>query len=191
MKSRIWVEPQSWLNYLNNMAEFQIRYNHPKGWSSHYTLLLKAIFSSTGPVVEVGGGFFSTPLLHWVCKSLDRYLITYENDPRFKDLVKSFQSPKHKIVFLEDWNTMDFKKHYGVVFIDHHPPQRRAVDVWNFRDSADYIVMHDTNPPDKYHWRETLAKFKYQYDWTEYKPWSSVVSNLFDVTKWDNNILHL
>lgn len=167
-----------------------MRLNNPKGWSTHITLLLKAVFSSEGPVAEVGGGVFSTPVLHWVCKSLGRKLITYENELEYYKFEKKFQSGMHKIKFLTNWNDMDFKTHWGVVFIDHHPPQRRGVDALNFKNTADYIVMHDTVPPDKYGWRRDLLTFKYMYDWKENENWASVVSNFYDVTKWDNNILH-
>ncbi|KKR28418.1 MAG: hypothetical protein UT61_C0050G0002 [Candidatus Woesebacteria bacterium GW2011_GWA1_39_8] len=168
----------------------RIKYDQAKGWSSHFTLLIKAILASRGPVAEVGAGFFSTPLLHWMCKSLGRLLITYENEREFYKFAKNFQDKGHKVKFIENWDKMDFRSRWGVVFIDHHPPQRRGVDALNFQNVADYVVMHDTNPPDKYKWRKDLAKFKYQYDWTELMPWASVVSNFHDVTKWDNNILN-
>ncbi len=161
-----------------------------KGWSSHLTLLIKAVFSSKGPVVEVGGGLFSTPALHSICRSLGRELVTYESDPNFYELIKNFEDEGHKVIFIEDWDTMDFKRHWGVVFIDHHPPQRRGVDALNFKNTADYVVMHDTNPPDKYRWRTALSQFKYQHDWTDIMPWASVVSDVYDVSKWDNNILN-
>ena len=149
-----------------------ISYNRAKEWSSHFTLLIKAILASKGPVVEVGAGFFSTPLLHWLCKSL--------------------QSPLHKIKFIENWDAMDFETRWGVVFIDHHPPERRGVDVINFKDTADYIVIHDTNDSEnKYNYQMAWPHFKYRYDWVAYKPWASVVSNTVDVSKWDNNVLNV
>ncbi|KKR28419.1 MAG: hypothetical protein UT61_C0050G0003 [Candidatus Woesebacteria bacterium GW2011_GWA1_39_8] len=169
-----------------------ISYNRAKEWSSHFTLLIKAILASKGPVVEVGAGFFSTPLLHWLCKSLDKKLVTYENTQEFYDFAKRFQSPLHKIKFIENWDAMDFETRWGVVFIDHHPPERRGVDVINFKDTADYIVIHDTNDSEnKYNYQMAWPHFKYRYDWVAYKPWASVVSNTVDVSKWDNNVLNV
>ncbi len=170
----------------------KIRLRRAKEWSSHQTMLIKAVFASRGPVAEVGGGLFSTPLLHWICKSLNRKLITYENEPEFYRFAKKFQSKLHIIRWIENWDDMDFKRHWGVVLIDHTPnlPQRRAIDVISFKDTADYIVVHDTYLPEHFNYGTVWPHFKYRYDWTECKQWTTVVSNFYDVTKWDNNILH-
>jgi len=87
----------------------RIKYDQAKGWSSHFTLLIKAILASRGPVAEVGAGFFSTPLLHWMCKSLGRLLITYENEREFYKFAKNFQDKGHKVKFIENWDKMDFR----------------------------------------------------------------------------------
>lgn len=154
-----------------------------KGWTTHMTMLIKvlAMLELEDPkgrkaVLEVGGGPFSTPILHWICKLQGRKLVTYENEPTFYKLCKRFQSGLHSIRFIEDWDKMDFKTHWGMVFIDHHPSERRVVDVVNFKDKADYIVIHDTNRA-KYYFEPGFAQFKYRYDWKDCKPYTSVVSN--------------
>ena len=146
-------------------------------------MLIKAVLASEGDVVEVGGGLFSTPLLHWLCHSLNRKLITYENDERFCEFAKEFEDSMHEVIVIKDWDDMDFKTHRGVVLIDHHPEPRRYVDVLNFKDSADYIVMHDTERPDKYGYDKVWEHFKYAKHWKDSKPWTSVVSNLKDLSK--------
>jgi len=179
------------------LMQKQPRLNHSKGWSTHQTLLLKALFSSKGPVLEVGGGLFSTPLLHWMCKSLDRKLVSCENDKEWFDIVvHNFVAPNHRTVFITDWEKeLDLKTHWGLVFIDHHPNIRRALDVIRFKDTADYIVIHDTdyegmNRRMRYDYARVWPNFKYIYHWKACRPWSSVVSNFYDVSKWDDNILH-
>lgn len=153
-----------------------------KNWSTHMALLIKVMLVSKGDVVEVGGGLYSTPLLHWMCKNMDRKLITYENDPTFIELAKGFQSENHHVIIIENWDEMDFKTHRGVVFIDHHPNERRAIDVINFKDSADYIVIHDTEDEQKHKWSKAWNHFKYRLDWKDCKPWTSVVSNFKDLS---------
>lgn len=148
-----------------------------KLWTTHMTVLMKVLGNSEGPVLEVGGGPFSTPLLHWICKMQGRKLVTYENEPTFFRLCKGFQSPLHKVRFIENWDDMDFETHWGVVFIDHHPDDRRVVDIINFKDKADFIVVHDTEKEEKYGFPKAWKLFKNIYTWKECKPWTTVVSN--------------
>lgn len=146
------------------------------------TLLIKALAATEGTVVEVGGGVFSTPLLHWLCKMQNRRLITYENEELYYRFSKEFQSPQHPVRLIKDWDDMDFKSHRGVVFIDHHPEHRRGLDALRFKN-ADIIVMHDTERPEKYNYSEVWKHFKYVAHWRDCKPWTSMVSNKIDVTK--------
>lgn len=162
---------------------YNISFKNPKHWSTHMTMLMKAVRVSGGTVVEVGGGIFSTPLLHWMCKEMGRRLISYENDPEFFRLMHEFQSRDHSVRFIENWDDMDFKSHRGVVFIDHHPEARRGADAIRFKDSADFIVLHDTERPEKYGYDAVWQHFKYVYHWKDCRPWTSVVSNRYDINE--------
>lgn len=155
----------------------KIKVDTIKLWTTHMTCLIKVLLNSKGPVLEVGGGPFSTPLLHWMCKMQNRKLVTYENEPTFYELCRRFKSPLHRVRFIENWDTMDFKTHWGVVFIDHHPDERRVKDVINFKDKADFIVIHDTEKEKKYRWDKAWPLFEYVHHWKECKPYTSVVSN--------------
>ena len=157
----------------------------PKRLSSHNLLLIKALLMSKGDVAEVGAGTYSTPLLHWLTKGMNRKLITYENSEEFFLFAKKFQSRLHRIRKIDNWDDMDFKKHWGVVFIDHAPGIRRFQDVINFKDTADYIVMHDTESEQYkvYGYDKAWSYFKYKYDWIDGQPHTSVVSNFYPLDK--------
>lgn len=163
------------------MKYIPIKIQTMKGWTTHMTMLIKALSASEGPVLEVGGGPFSTPLLHWMCKIQNRKLVTYENDPTFYELCSRFVSNGHRVRFIEDWDEMDFKTHWGVVFIDHHPDMRRVEDIINFKDKADYIVVHDVEKVEKYNLTKALPHFKYHYIDKGCKPWTGVYSNFKDL----------
>lgn len=160
-----------------------ITFKNPKHWSTHMPMLIRALEMTEGTVVEVGGGVFSTPLLHWLCKMQNRRLITYENEPQFFAFSKEFQSEKHSVRLINNWDEMDFKSPRGVVFIDHHPEQRRGLDAIRFKDSAQIIVMHDSERPDKYNYNGVWEHFKYVHHWKDCRPWTSVVSNYKDLSK--------
>lgn len=160
----------------------ELTFKNPKSWSTHMPMLIKTVQASEGEVLEVGGGVFSTPLLHWLCKVEGRKLTTYENDPITFEFVHAFQSHLHRTRFIKSWDKMDFKRHWGVVLIDHHPEARRTPDAIRFKDSADFIVLHDTEKPLKYGYDELWQHFKYVYHDKGCRPWTSVVSNTKDLS---------
>lgn len=153
-----------------------------KSQTTHIGVLVKVLEASDGDVVELGAGPASTPLLHWLCKEMNRKLITYENNPDYFNFAKSFHSRGHQIISVGDWNSIDTKTHRGLVFVDHAPAERRGPDAIRFKDSADYIIMHDTEKPDDYGYDEVWPNFKYSYTWKECRPWVSVVSNTKDLS---------
>jgi len=146
------------------------------------TTLIKVLQKSEGPVLELGGGPFSTPLLHWMCKIQGRKLVTYESDPQYFRLCKGFQSHLHRVRFVEEdnWGSVPLEK-WGVIFIDHHPDKRRVIDLIKFKDHADYLIMHDTEKEEKYELHKAFPLFKYMHIWQESKPWTSVFSNTKDL----------
>ncbi len=171
-------------------TKIKLAIGHIKGFSSHNTLLIRAILMSKGDVCEVGSGLFSTPILHALCKAMGRNLVTYENNDTWFTFAKYFQSRLHRIRKIESWDNMDFKRHWGVVFLDHAPANRRPQDMINFKDTADYIVMHDTTPKEdsKYGYSKAWKHFKYRYDWTAYTPHTSIVSNFYPLEKFDRTL---
>ena len=144
-------------------------------------VLVKVLYISEGDVVEIGSGPASTPLLHWVCKDLNRNLITYENNQDYYNYARQFQSRMHRIVLITDWDDVDFKTRCGVVFVDHAPSERRSIDIINFKNSAVYLVIHDTEKEKQYGYEKIWPHFKYVYTWKECRPWVSVVSNFKDL----------
>lgn len=153
-----------------------------KEYTTNMPMLIKVLSISKGDVIECGGGIFSTPLLHWLCKMQNRKLITYETELSYYKFERKFQSPLHRIRFVENWDDIPIPKHVGVVFIDHHPSERRMVETLRFKDVADYIIIHDTERESReYNQEEVFDQFKYRYDWKDCKPWTSVFSNFKDL----------
>lgn len=148
--------------------------------------LMRALKETSGDVCEVGAGFSSTPLLHWLC--LGRNLVTYESDPDYAHLARKFRSGNHKIREVDrTFNQVDYNRHWSVVFIDHSPgrPQTRGFDAARFKN-VDLLVLHDTEPESSTHYGYDLVYplYKYRYDWTLCKPHTTVLSNVIDVTQW-------
>jgi hypothetical protein len=62
-----------------------------------------------------------------------------------------------------------------VVFIDHAPEERRGIEALRFKDTADYVIMHDSNIQKDY--EEALKQYKNIYTWKGCSPWTTVASN--------------
>lgn len=151
--------------------------------TTYIPILTKVVQMTTGPVLELGAGPYSTPLLHWLCAEDRRYLLTYENYIDYFKFAKHFQSRNHRIRHTKDWSDIDTKTFWDVVLIDHMPDERRGEDAFRLKDTAKYIILHDSQD-DVHHGYDKIYKyFKYRYDWKFSKPWTTVVSNFVDVSK--------
>lgn len=162
--------------------------NRTARYATHVPLLTRAFDLSTGDVLEVGTGYFSSTLLEWLCSITGRKLVSYETSPKWYERAKQMQSSYHDIIFVDNWDDIPLdQKHWGLAFIDHDPGLRRAVEIARLKDVADYIVVHDTEPASEiYHDYESIYPlFKYRYDDTRVTPWTSVLSNFFPLTQFE------
>lgn len=157
-----------------------------KDYSTFMPLLLRILNATDGPVLELGGGFFSTPFLHWVCKEQDRKLVTYETNEAYFELCRKYRSKEHSIRKVDDWDNLKVKGNWSVALIDHDGFRdgKRASSAWYLQDKVDFIVLHDTERPEVYKYDEIFPKFKYRYTYKNCRPWSTVVSNLKRIPEW-------
>lgn len=149
---------------------------------SHIPVLIKVMQNSTGGVLELGTGFNSTPVLHWLCNEMGRRLDSYESSRAFHRAAWNYNNDFHKVHLIEDWDTLPVDKHWGVVFIDHAPGKRRVEEMMRFANNADYVIVHDTEAKSDWHYNFTkgFPNYKYRYDYTKAYPHTSILSNFKD-----------
>ena len=149
---------------------------------SHIPVLIKVLNNSTGDILELGTGLNSTPVIHWLCSESKRKIDSYESIPMFHRIAWNYENDFHKVHFIEDWDKLDLSKHWGVVFIDHAPGNRRLVELERVAQCADYVIVHDTEPRSDWHYNYSkgFPKYKYRYDYTKSYPHTTVLSNFFD-----------
>jgi hypothetical protein len=154
----------------------QLTIRSGKNWTSHMPSLIKLVQNTEGPILELGSGPYSTPILHWLCSVTGRRLITYENVESYYKFARQFQTKYHSIRFIKSWDEVPVKK-YSIVMIDHEPSERRVVDIERFKDS-DYLIVHDTE--DKMEYLYGFSKiyhlFKNRHDFTSGNR-TSILSN--------------
>lgn len=118
-------------------------------WGSHIPALAACVGMSTGPVLELGVGEFSTPLLHALCGVSGRKLYSVEENREWWEKLRDrFHSkePWHQFFLtLYDQLTKDWKNEtWGTVFIDNSPGgARRAKDFAAFFPVSEFVVVHD------------------------------------------------
>ncbi len=168
-------------------------------YGTHMVPLATAVINTNGSVLEMGGGDFSTPLLHALCKMHNRLLVTVETDQSWLSLFLDLESDIHHFIYLpvfenwsspermyggnpELWDQIGSDRHWGVIFIDHAPGIRRAVDIQRLRNNADIFVVHDTQAPG-YCYEPVLSTFKYRFTYMRYDVTTTLVSDLIDVAR--------
>lgn len=159
-----------------------MKYNPAYG--SHLPILVKVLQISEGPVLELGSGYTSTPVMHWLCLEAKRRLVTYENNPQIFEVNKSFASGLHEVRFTDNWDEIPIEsEHWGVAFIDHEPPERRKTEITRLAKIADYIIVHDTESQRESEFeftKNSFPLFKYRYNYLRQKPYTTVLSNFID-----------
>lgn len=154
-------------------------------YCSHLPILIKVLQLSDGPVLEMGMGPFSTPVMHWLCLEMKRPLVSYDTDPEYFETNKTFENSGHKINLVNNWDDADIENtHWGVAFLDHAPDYRRKEDVKRLVNNVDYLILHDseTSKDQYFHYSEIYPLFKYQYGYKRQSPFSAVLSNSKDLT---------
>ena len=142
------------------------------GYFSHMPVLALALMKTSGPVIEMGVGWGSTPMLKMICKSFNRSLISYESD---REWAKQFDA-----TFVLDWRHFDIDLDYSIAFIDCAPGDQRKDLALKLKGRATYIILHDaeSDPPGDYRYHEIIPQFKYHEFYRTLRPSTLVLSDV-------------
>ena len=149
---------------------------------SHLPLLIKLMSITSGSVLELGCGMYSTSYLHWECFRTKRRLVTYEHNPDYFKFLKQCKGEYHEVNCINDWDSIDLSEPWSIAFVDHEPSERREHEIRKITH-ADYVVAHDTQNSDarKYGYHNILKLFKNRHKYNFILPHTTVFSNKFDV----------
>jgi len=150
---------------------------------SHLPVLMEAVRRTSGPILELGCGLYSTNPLHWACFVPKRKLVTYENDSRFYDFLQAYERDFHEVHCIDDWDAIDISGPWSVAFIDHEPGFRRGIELGRLTH-AEYVVCHDSEKRNdrKYGLSKSAGLFCYSFEYKGAFPHTSIFSNTHDVT---------
>lgn len=116
-------------------------------WGSHLPALMACCAVTSGPVIELGIGHFSTPVLHSFCGATKRRLVSIEENTEWFDRLKHLGVGHHTMLngdYFRPLLDLASLEPYGVAFIDHSPggeSRRKAFEYLLTR--SEFVVMHD------------------------------------------------
>jgi hypothetical protein len=148
-------------------------------YGSHLPVLLQALARTSGRVLELGMGAYSTPLLHAVCALEQRHLFSLESDRAVYEWGRQYLGDFHTLIEVRDWDRAPLEQlDWDVALIDHNPPTRRAADIRRLAERTQYLVVHDSNGRYKeYGYAAIWPLFRYKLDFTALTPATTVLSN--------------
>jgi hypothetical protein len=108
----------------------------PDPYSTHQRLLVRGLMETTGPVLELGCGHYSTPIVQEICRSMDRELTSLDNHPAW---VKQFVAKTVR------WDRFSPNRFHGLTLIDHADPphHQRWKQILKLLPWCDTFVVHD------------------------------------------------
>lgn len=155
-------------------------------YGTHLGPLVAVMPITSGDVLEMGMGFFSTPYLHYHCTLHKRHLTSYDNE---RGWVKRFgwsdfhnhhyQSEYHDLIYVKSWDDAKIEKPWDIALMDHSPSERRIVDAKKLANLARYIILHDSNEEfnREYHYDQIYPLFKYKKIWDKDARHATILSN--------------
>lgn len=149
-------------------------------FATHIPILLACLEHTEGPVLELGSGWFSTPVLS--AFATERLVRTVESDRQWHGLVSKIchyqpvTNHRHQIVHVPDYDDAPIMDHdWSVVLLDHEPPPRRGHDALQLRHRCQLMIGHDSQHSD-YGYEPVFSKFKHRF--TDHRmPSTTVVSD--------------
>ena len=148
-------------------------------YGTHLPWLIKAVEATTGPVLELGIGASSTPVLHRLCAQKGRLVVSYDSDSHYvEQYANLYRHALHRFHWVSEWDNADIERRWSVVLVDHRPARRRYVDAARVAEHAEYVICHDTEPErDKfYKWARAFKHYQFRFD-DDGDPRTTILSN--------------
>ena len=136
-------------------------------WATYLPSLTSCLLATKGAVLEVGMGNFSTPMLRNFCRAADRQLVHVEDNFEWSG---KFDTLSVSYDILSELAKMP----WSVIFLDHSPGSRRAQDALLFKDTAEFIVVHDFESEDVWSGFTDIIGPNWNYVQIDkrFKPWT-------------------
>jgi len=157
-------------------------------YASHIPILAAVASRCAGRILEIGAGWYSTPMLHGIAAARGFEITTVETHQFYYYLLADLISEFHEIVMVSksaDYFISD-SDIFGMAFIDNDDCPRSDF-ILKLKDKCPFIIAHDTqNLAPNYGFNNLDGVFKYRVDF-KFKylqidsesvlPWTTVFSD--------------
>jgi hypothetical protein len=162
-----------------------------QSFNSHQPLLIHLLNTiKEGNVLEFGTGVNSTLLMSIICGMQNRKLLSIETSRKWHRF-GSYQGENHEVLFIDknvlsQWSHPLFKRKYSIAFIDGSPAELRQPFIELLKDSADYLIVHDSEcvvqgVVNCYGYN--FSMFKHIYHFKSVPPMTTLLSNMDEINK--------
>jgi hypothetical protein len=153
------------------------------GPGTHFIPLAAAVARTLGegPVLELGMGDFSTPLLHLLCQG--RRLVSADSSAEWMARYEGLRSSNHELHLVQDWSRFRLVEEasWAVAFVDCAPAHARVELIERLRGRAIYVVVHDTETDTEaagvYGCERALDSYRFRSDYRLFRPYTTIVSD--------------
>lgn len=107
---------------------------------------MKYLLQTSGEIIELGSGNYSTPLINAIVNSSGRTATTIDNNEQWLEKFRYLENANHRLMYIPDWNSFHVTQNYSVAFVDHAdaPLHRRWLQVLKLIPYSDFIIVHDS-----------------------------------------------
>jgi len=148
-------------------------------WATHLPALLACVAHTMGPVLELGCGVYSTPVLHAACAG--RHLVSVDRHAPWVQRFAHMRSKDHAVICAPDGAELAAHE-WDVVLVDSTPAQGRIEEIARLRATSRLLVIHDTEPGRPvYRYDQILPSFPHARVWDREPTWTTIVSDVDDL----------
>jgi hypothetical protein len=113
-----------------------------RSYGSHLHPLLKCALATSGRVLEIGCGEWSTPVIRAYCLATQREFVSAESRAEWADAINSQLGDVVRLDLSGDIDALAAGP-WSVVLVDHDPARERAREAAKFARSAEFVLVHD------------------------------------------------
>lgn len=146
-------------------------------WGSHVPALAAAVANTTGNMLELGCGDYSTPLIHALRG--ERFVLSAEHDAKWLERFANLHQPgAHHVIPVPDWDAFLVsqgvaERPWGLIICDHAPGDRRAPDLRALANLGEVVLAHDTDAS-CYGWGDVWRVFSWVYTYQRWETWTTI-----------------
>jgi hypothetical protein len=117
-------------------------------YATHQPSLAMAVVKTSGAILELGAGHYSTPLLHALAGGT-RTLLTVDNSYGWLEEFRALATAWHTLLHARDWKSGILplaESPWSVCLIDNEPYTLRGWSIDLLRKNTEVFVVHDSEP---------------------------------------------